>query len=117
MPFTISGRVTDYALTKPDIPKRDRRFSLAYSQDAGWDDPDSLVLAAMHTEADGIETISHYPVPQAQGAIPPTFHDAPAETWVASTVAAFVWVIADAVKWEMTEPVGAPSVADPRIVF
>ncbi len=37
MPFTVSGRVTDYALNRHDIPKRDRRFSLSYSQDAGWD--------------------------------------------------------------------------------
>ena len=117
MPFTVSGRVTDYALAKHDIPKRDRRFSLSYSQEAGWDDPDSTILVALQTEADGVEFINHEPIPQAQGAIPPTFHDAPAETWVASSVAAFVWTIAENVKWETTEPLGAPVVADPRIEF
>ena len=29
----------------------------------------------------------------------------------------FVWVIAEKVKWETTEPLGAPVVADPRIEF
>jgi|TARA_Y100000031_G_C8177231_1_gene364707 5-methylcytosine-specific restriction endonuclease McrA len=60
MPFTVSGRVTDYALNRHDIPKRDRRFSLSYSQDAGWDDPDSLVLAALRAEAatlDNLQTL------------------------------------------------------------
>jgi len=117
MPFIVSGRVTDYALAKHDISKRDRRFSLSYSQEAGWDDPDSPILVALQTEADGVEFINHEPIPQAQGAIPPTFHDAPAETWVASTVAAFVWTIAENVKWETTGPLGTPEVDDPLIVF
>ena len=57
MPFIVSGRVTDYALAKHDIPKRDRRFSLSYSQEAGWDDPDSTVLAAMRAEATALTSV------------------------------------------------------------
>ena len=117
MPFTISGRVTDYALTKHDIPKRDRRFSLAYSQDAGWDDPDSLVLAAMRTEAAIFTSVEHTPIPQHQRRIPPTFGDAPGESWVRSTIAAVVPFMAEKIRWDITDPIGEVTVEDPQVVF
>jgi hypothetical protein len=117
MPFTVSGRVTDYALTRHDIPKRDRHFSLSYSQDAGWDDPDSLVLAALRAEAATLTSVEHTPIPQHQGRIPPTFEDAPAESWVRSTVVAVVWAIAEKIKWEVTNPIGESDVDDPLVVF
>ena len=116
MPFIVSGRVTDYALAKHDIPKRDRRFSLSYSQEAGWDDPDSLVLIAMQTEAEELTTVLHTPIPQQKSRIPPTFNDAPAESWVRSTIAAVVWLIADKWSAEVTEPLDDASY-DPAAIY
>jgi len=117
MPFTVSGRVTDYALARHDIPKRDRRFSLSYSQDAGWDNPDSPVLHAMRAEATPLTSVEHTPIPQHSRRIPPTFEDAPAESWVRSTVAAVAWTIAEKIKWEITNPIGESDVDDPLVVF
>jgi len=117
MPFTVSGRVTDYALTRHDIPKRDRRFSLSYSQEAGWDDPDSLVLAALRAEAATLSSVQHTPIPQTVGRIAPVFEDAPGESWVRSTVDAVAWTIAENIKWEITNPLGQSDVDDPLIVF
>ena len=117
MPFTVSGRVTDYALGRHDIPKRDRRFSLSFSQDAGWDDPDSLVLAALRAEAAILVSVEHTPIPQHTRRIAPTFEDAPAESWVRSTVGAVVPFIAEKVRWEVTNPIGESDVDDPSVVF
>ena len=117
MPFIVSGRVTDYALAKHDIPKRDRRFSLSFSQEAGWDDPDSLVLAALRAEAATLSSVLHTPIPQTVGRIAPVFEDAPGESWVRSTVAAFVPFIAEKIKWEITNPLGQSDVEDPLVVF
>ena len=117
MPFTVSGRVTDYALARHDIPKRDRRFSLSYSQDAGWDNPDSSVLHAMRAEATALTSVEHTPIPQHSRRIPPTFEDAPAESGVRSTVVAVVWTIAEKIKWEITNPSGESDVDDPLVVF
>ena len=117
MPFIVSGRVTDYALAKHDIPKRDRRFSLSYSQEAGWDDPDSLVLAALRALAEDVTSVIHYPIPQHTGRITPVFEDAPGETWVVSTVGAFIWMVADGVKWEMTDPIGESDAFAPLVVY
>ena len=117
MPFTVSGRVTDYALARHDIPKRDRRFSLSYSQEAGWDDPDSLVLAALRAEATPLSSVQHTPIPQTVGRIAPTFEDAPGESWIRSTVDAVAWTIAEITKWEITNPLGESDVDDPLIVF
>lgn len=116
MPFIVSGRVTDYALAKHDIPKRDRRFSLSYSQEAGWDDPDSLVLAAMRAEAAVLTSVEHAPIPQQTRRIPPTFEDAPAESWVSSTVAAVVGFVADKWSAEVTDPL-AVEPFDPTVVY
>ena len=117
MPFIVSGRVTDYALAKHDIPKRDRRFSLSYSQEAGWDDPDSTILVAMRAEAAPLSSVQHTPIPQTVGRIAPTFEDAPAESWVRSTVDAVAWTIAENIKWEVTNPLGESNVEDPLVVF
>jgi len=117
MPFIVSGRVTDYALNRHDIPKRDRRFSLSYSQEAGWDDPESLVLAAMRAEAAPLSSVLHTPIPQTVGRIAPVFEDAPAESWVRSTVDAVAWTIAENIKWEITNPIGESDVEDPLVVF
>ena len=117
MPFIVSGRVTDYALNRHDIPKRDRRFSLSYSQDAGWDDPDSLVLAAMRAEATALTSVEHTPIPQHSRRIPPTFEDAPAESWVRSTVAAVVPFVAEKIQWEVTKPLGESDVEDALVVY
>ena len=117
MPFIVSGRVTDYALTRHDIPKRDRRFSLSYSQEAGWDDPASLVLAALRAEATILVSVEHTPIPQHSRRIPPTFEDAAAESWVRSTVDAVVPFIAEKIKWEVTSPIGESDVEDPLVVF
>ena len=104
MPFTVSGRLTNYALTTHAIPPRHRQFSLSYSAEAGWDDPDSPALGAMRSEALDLDTIVHYPLPQNESRIEPIFEDAPGETWVASTVSATVWMIATKIKWESTPP-------------
>ena len=117
MPFTVSGRVTDYALNRHDIPKRDRRFSLSFSQEAGWDDPDSLVLAAMRAEATALTSVEHTPIPQHSRRIPPTFEDAPAESWVRSTVAAVVPFVAEKIQWEVTKPLGESDVEDALVVY
>ena len=117
MPFIVSGRVTDYALNRHDIPKRDRRFSLSYSQDAGWNDPDSTVLAAMRAEATALTSVEHTPIPQHSRRIPPTFEDAPAESWVRSTVDAVVWAIAEKIQWEVTKPLGESDVEDALVVY
>ena len=117
MPFIVSGRVTDYALNRHDIPKRDRRFSLSYSQEAGWDNPDSTVLAALRAEAAVLTSVEHTPIPQHTRRIPPTFEDAPAESWVRSTVDAVAWTIAEITKWEITNPLGESDVDDPLVVF
>jgi hypothetical protein len=117
MPFTVSGRLTDYALTTYDIPKRDRRFSLSYSQEAGWDDPESLILAAMQTEAAILTTVEHTPIPQQQARIPPTFGDAPGESWVRSTVAAVIPFIAENTRWDVLNPIDELTVENPEIVF
>ncbi len=117
MPFIVSGRVTDYALNRHDIPKRDRRFSLSFSQEAGWDDPDSLVLAAMRAEATALTSVEHTPIPQHSRRIPPTFEDAPAESWVRSTVAAVVPFVAEKIQWEVTKPLGESDVEDALVVY
>ena len=117
MPFIVSGRVTDYALNRHDIPKRHRRFSLSYSQDAGWDDPDSLVLAALRAEAATLTSVQHTPIPQTVGRIAPTFEDAPAESWVRSTVAAVVPFVAEKIQWEVTKPLGESDVEDALVVY
>jgi len=117
MPFIVSGRVTDYALNRHDIPKRDRRFSLSYSQEAGWDDPDSLVLAAMRAEATALTSVEHTPIPQHSRRIAPTFEDAAAESWVRSTVDAVVWAIAEKIQWEVTKPLGESDVEDALVVY
>ena len=117
MPFIVSGRVTDYALNRHDIPKRDRRFSLSFSQEAGWDDPDSLVLAAMRAEATALTSVEHTPIPQHSRRIPPTFEDTPAESWVRSTVAAVVPFVAEKIQWEVTKPLGESDVEDALVVY
>jgi hypothetical protein len=119
MPFTVSGRLTNYALTKHAIPPRHRQFSLSYSAEAGWDDPDSPALGAMRAETLDMDTIIHYPLPQNQSRIEPIFEDAPGESWVMSTVSATVWLVAERIKWESTAPLDEmlDEEADPLVEF
>jgi len=117
MPFVVSGRVSDAAVAKHTIPAGHRRFSLAFSQEAGWDDPESPVLAALRSEASSLGLVYHNPIPQPTRRIVPVFDDAPGESWVMSSVAAVLWTITDSVKWEVTEPVGTPAVEDPTVVY
>jgi hypothetical protein len=117
MPFTVSGRLNEFTAGNYALRPAQRRFSLSFSQEAGWDQPDSIVLTAMRALAEDVTSVIHYPIPQHTGRITPVFEDAPGETWVTSTVGAFIWMVADDVKWEMTDPIGESYVFDPLVVY
>jgi hypothetical protein len=71
----------------------------------------------MRAEATVLTSVEHTPIPQHQGRIPPTFEDAPGESWVRSTVVAVVPFIAEKIKWEVANPIGESDVDDPLVVF
>ena len=71
----------------------------------------------MRAEAAVLTSVEHTPIPQHSRRIPLTFQDAPAESWVRSTVNAVVWAIAEKIQWEVADPIGESDVEDPLVVF
>ena len=126
MPFSVTGRLDDYTMNQYDLRPNQRRFSLTYSTEAGWDDPESPLLEIikeLYVDTALVENVDRYPpIPRH---VAPTlgvgFDDEEVRAVrVRSTVQHFLpWIVDDMqkVKWEIEPEISESDRIDPLVVY
>jgi len=126
MPFSVTGRLKDSIMFDYDLRPNQRRFSLTYSTEAGWNDNESPVLEIINELSVGTPLVENVGlIPAEPNYLAPTLgvgfddEEVPA-LWVRSTVQHFLrWVVDDIkkVKWEVEPEIGESDRIDPLVVY
>ena len=93
------------------------RFSLTYSEDNGWDEPDSPFLRVLRDEIAEAEEgenlqVFNMAVPSEPALFDPTV-DSDNQLQVMSTLVALAPTVTTKFKWSATQPIGEPTWDDP----
>ena len=113
MPIEVQGRIKPRFKGRHDLRARDMRFSLTYSEDKGWDEPDSPFLRVLRgeiAEAEEGESLQVFnmAVPSEPALFDPTV-DSDNQLQVMSTLVALAPTVTTKFKWSATQPIGEPT--------
>ena len=111
MPIEITGRLDTTQRRLRRLRPRERRFSLTYSQEAGWDEPDAVFLEAIREEAEEITEVPNVAVPSEPAMLAPTV-DSEVELFVLSTLMALADNVTTTYKIATTPPIGERTIED-----
>ena len=111
MPIEITGRLDTTQRRLRRLRPRERRFSLTYSQEAGWDEPDAVFLEAIREEAEEITEVPNVAVPSEPAMLAPTV-DSEVELFVLSTLMALAGNVTTTYKIATTPPIGERTIED-----
>ena len=111
MPIEITGRLDTDRLHLRRLRPRDRRFTLTYSEEAGWNEPDAVFLNAIREEADEVAEVPNVAVPSEPAMLAPTV-DSDVELFVLSTLMALTDNVTTTYKITTTPPIGERTIED-----
>jgi len=126
MPFSVTGCLKNSIVYDYGLLPNQREFSLMYSTETGWDNPESPVLEIIKelcVDTPLVENVDRYPpIPRH---VAPTlgvgFDDEEVRAvWVRSTVQHFLrWIVDDIqkVKWEIEPETGESNRIDPLLDY
>ena len=111
MPIEITGRLDPTKQRLHRLHPRERRFSLTYSEEAGWDEPDAVFLNAIREEAEEVTEVPNVAVPSEPAMLAPTV-DSDVELFVLSTLMALADNVTTTYKIATTPPIGERTIED-----